>query len=126
RSVGDVGFAAPVPPPARWAGRGRWLSGWPAAAGGGGPRPGPPRRQAFVDLGADEAESAEALSHELHVLVDVVVHVELLALGRRVEHGDANHGGPPCEGDGGDPTGARGGGAASPRRPRRAPPPPPA
>src|SRR2546425_11305971 len=46
---------------------------------------------ALVYLGADQPEAAQALAHELHVPVDVVIVVELLAFGRRVEHGDADH-----------------------------------
>src|SRR6266508_5674917 len=46
---------------------------------------------ALVDLGADQPEAAQALAHEFHVAVDVVVVVELLAFGCRVEHGDTDH-----------------------------------
>src|SRR5882724_2018309 len=53
----------------------------------------------LVDLGADEAEAAEALADELHVVVHVVVHVELLAFTRGIEHGNPDHGGPPFESD---------------------------
>src|SRR5574341_1043169 len=45
----------------------------------------------LVHLPADEAEAAEALLDERHVLLQVVVVVELLPLAGRVQHGNADH-----------------------------------
>src|SRR6266705_354563 len=47
--------------------------------------------EAFVHLGAHQPEAAQALAHELHVPVDVVIVVELLVFACRVEHGNADH-----------------------------------
>src|SRR5262249_47437819 len=46
-------------------------------------------------LDLHQTHAAPALTHELHVLVRIVVIIELLAFGGRVHHGDTDHGGPP-------------------------------
>src|SRR6266581_1599798 len=50
---------------------------------------------AFVDFVADQAGVLEALTHEPHVPVLVIVVIELLARLIGVEHADANHENPP-------------------------------
>src|SRR5881409_2148701 len=52
-------------------------------------------RDSLVHLGPDQAEGLEALGRELHVLVPVVVHIELLALTGGVQDADADHRNPP-------------------------------
>src|SRR5437870_7691461 len=59
-------------------------------------RAGRPTAHAAIDLDLHEAHAAPALAHEpVHVLARVAVVVELLALARRVHHGNTDHGGPP-------------------------------